>query len=60
MHRPIGCDIDISSVKRSFANQFPASNLSPILLRFPDRLPVEELLGAVRSWLAILDSEAEK
>ncbi len=60
IHRTFGIEIDIKNIKHSFVDRFPTSNLTPVLLRFPDRLPAEDLLGAVRTWLAILDSEAEE
>ncbi len=49
---------DIRDIKESFAARFPTSKLTQVLLRFPDRLPAEDLLGAARTWLVILNSEA--
>ena len=50
--------INITAIKKSFSLRYPASDLTHILLREPDELPAEEFLGAVRTWLAILNSEA--
>ncbi len=51
--------IDIVALKQSVASKFGSpSILRKVILTEPDRLPAEELIGKIGTWLAILKEEA--
>ena len=50
-------EISISNLKRNFVKKFPNSLLVPMLLREPDSMNVEELIGKAGTWLVFLQAE---
>jgi hypothetical protein len=51
--------IDIVALKQSVASKFESpSILRKVMLAEPDRLPTEELIGKIGTWLAILREES--
>lgn len=51
--------VDIVALKRSVASEFRSpSILRKVMLAEPDRLPAEELVGKIGTWLAILREES--
>jgi hypothetical protein len=51
--------IDIRALKQSVASKFGSPLvLRKVLLAEPDRLPAEELIGKIGTWLAILREES--
>ena len=51
-------EVDIRALKTFVAAKFgPASILRKVLLAEPDRIPTEELIGKIGTWLAILREE---
>jgi len=50
--------VDIVALKHSVASKFgPPSILRKVMLAEPDRLPAEELIGKIGTWLVILTEE---
>ena len=53
-----GREVDIRSLKQSVVARFgPSSLLRRVMLAEPDRLPAEEFVGKIGTWLAILGEE---
>jgi hypothetical protein len=50
-------EISISNLKRNFVKKFPNSSLVSVLLREPDSMNVEELIGKAGTWLVFLQAE---
>jgi hypothetical protein len=51
-------EVDIRALKQSVVTRFgPSSLLRKVILAEPDRLPAEELVGKIGTWLAILREE---
>jgi hypothetical protein len=53
-----GREVDIRALKQCVVTRFgPSSLLRKVILAEPDRLPAEELVGKIGTWLAILREE---
>lgn len=53
-------EVDIRALKTFVATKFgPPSILRKVMLAEPDRLPAEELIGKIGTWLAILKEDSE-
>jgi hypothetical protein len=50
-------EVSISNLKRNFVKKFPNSLLVSVLLREPDSMNVEELIGKAGTWLVFLQAE---
>jgi hypothetical protein len=50
-------EVSISSLKRNFVKKFPSSSLVSVLLREPDSMSIEELIGKAGTWLVFLQAE---
>ncbi len=50
-------EVSISNLKRNFVKKFPNSSLVSVLLREPDSMSIEELIGKAGTWLVFLQAE---
>lgn len=51
-------EVDIRALKSTVVAKFgPSSLLRKVMVSEPDHLPVEELIGKIGTWLAILREE---
>lgn len=50
-------EVSISNLKRNFAKKFPNSSLAAVLLREPDSMSIEELIGKAGTWIVFLQAE---
>ena len=53
----IAMEVSISNLKRNFVKKFPNSSLVSVLLREPDSMSIEELIGKAGTWLVFLQAE---
>ena len=50
-------EVSISNLKLSFVKKFPNNRLAAVLLREPDSMSIEELIGKTGTWLVFLQTE---
>ena len=54
-------EVDIRALKRSIASKFGShSLLGKVMLVEPDLIPVEDVVGKVGTWLAVLREDLER
>ena len=49
--------INIFKLKKDFAEKFPNSALTPVILKEPDDIVPQEFFGKVSTWLNIINTE---